>query len=30
MLCVIFILPALLMLFDGLIRHTTLGMKPKN
>ena len=30
MLCVIFILPALLMLFDGLIRHTTLGMKSKN
>lgn len=30
MLCVIFILSALLMLFDGLIRHTTLGMKSKN
>ena len=31
MLCVIFILPALLMLFDGVIRHTTLGMgKIKN
>ena len=30
MLCEIFILPALLMLFDGLIRHTTLGMKSKN
>ena len=29
MLLVIFILPALLMLCDGLIRHTTLGMKPK-
>ncbi len=29
MLCVILILPALLMLFDGLIRHTTLGMKVK-
>ncbi len=27
--CVIFFLPALLMLFDGLIRHTTAGMKPK-
>ena len=26
--CVIFFLPALLMLFDGLIRHTTFGMKP--
>ena len=26
--CVIFFLPALLMLFDGLIRHTTAGMKP--
>ena len=29
MLCVILILPALLMLCDGLIRHTTLGMKVK-
>lgn len=29
MLSVIFILPALLMLCDGLIRATTLGMKPK-
>ena len=29
MLCVIFILPALLMLCDGLIRATTLGMKKK-
>ena len=29
MLLVIFILPALLMLCDGLIRHTTLGMKPQ-
>ena len=28
MLCVIFILPALLMLCDGLIRRTTVGMKP--
>ena len=28
MLCVIFILPALLMLCDGLIRRTTMGMKP--
>ena len=27
--CVIFFLPALLMLFDGLIRHTTAGMKPR-
>ena len=26
--CVIFFLPALLMFFDGLIRHTTAGMKP--
>ena len=26
---VIFFLPALLMLFDGLIRHTTIGMKPR-
>ena len=26
MLCVIFILPALLRLFDGAVRHTTLGM----
>ncbi len=30
MLCVLLILPALLMLCDGLIRHTTLGMKVKN
>ena len=30
MLCVIFILPALLMLCDKLIRVTTLGMKSKN
>ena len=30
MLCVIFILPALLMLCDPLIRVTTLGMKSKN
>ncbi len=29
MLCVLLILPALLMLCDGLIRHTTLGMKVK-
>ena len=29
MVCVLFILPALLMLCDGIIRHTTLGMKPK-
>ena len=29
MLCVIFILPALLMLCDKLIRVTTLGMKSK-
>lgn len=29
MLCVIFILPALLMLFDKVIRATTLGMKSK-
>lgn len=29
MLCVILILPALLMLCDGLIQHTTLGMKVK-
>ena len=29
MLCVILILPALLMLCDGLIRHTTLNMKIK-
>ena len=29
MLCVILILPALLMLCDGLIRHTTLGMRVK-
>lgn len=29
MVCVIFILPALLLLFDGLITHTTLGMKKK-
>ncbi len=28
MLCVIFALPALLLVFDRLIRHTTLGMKP--
>lgn len=28
MLCVIFILPAMLMLCDGLIRAATLGMKP--
>ena len=27
---VILILPAMLMLCDGLIRHTTLGMKTKN
>lgn len=27
--CVIFFLPALLMLFDGLIRHTTAGMKTR-
>lgn len=30
MLCVIFILPAMLMLFDGVIRHTSIGMKPRN
>ena len=30
MLCVLLILPALLMLCDGLIRHTTMGMKVKN
>ena len=30
MLCVLLFLPALLMLCDGLIRHTTLGMKVKN
>ena len=30
MLCVIFILPALLMLCDGLIVHTTFGMKPED
>ncbi len=29
MVCVLLFLPALLMLFDGLIRHTTLGMKAK-
>ena len=29
MLCVILILPALLMLCDGVIRHTTLGMKSR-
>ena len=29
MVCVIIILPALLMLFDGLVTHTTLGMKKK-
>ncbi len=29
MLCVIFILPAMMMLFDGVIRHTSLGMKPR-
>lgn len=29
MLCVIFILPALLVLFDKLINFTTLGMRPK-
>lgn len=29
MLCVIFILPALLLLCDALVRHTTLGMKSK-
>ena len=29
MVLVIFVLPALLMLFDGVIRHTTLGMKVK-
>lgn len=29
MVCVIFILPAVLLLFDGLITHTTLGMKKK-
>ncbi len=29
MLCVIFILPAMLMLFDGVIKHTSLGMKPR-
>jgi len=29
MACVIFILPALLLLCDGLIRHTTIGMLPK-
>lgn len=29
MLCVIFILPSLLMLCDGLIRRTTIGMKKK-
>jgi hypothetical protein len=28
MLCVIFILPALLMLFDGVICKTTMGMRP--
>ena len=30
MVSVIFFLPALLMLLDGVIRHTTLGMKVKN
>lgn len=30
MVCVVLILPALLMLCDGLIRHTTLGMKTKS
>lgn len=30
MILVILILPAMLMLCDGLIRHTTLGMKTKN
>lgn len=30
MLCVIFILPAMLMLFDCVIRHTSIGMKPRN
>ena len=29
MLCVIFILPAMLMLFDCVIRHTSIGMKPR-
>ncbi len=29
MVCVIFILPALLLLFDGLITHTTIGIKKK-
>ena len=29
MICVIFILPALLLLFDGLVLHSTLGMKKK-
>ena len=29
MVCVIIILPALLLLFDGLVTHTTLGMKKK-
>ena len=29
MVLVIFVLPALLMLCDGIIRHTTLGMKPQ-
>lgn len=30
MLCVIFILPAMLMLFDCVIRHTSISMKPRN
>lgn len=30
MLCVIFILPAMLMLFDCVIRHTSIGIKPRN
>ena len=30
MLCVIFILPAMLMLFDCVIRHTSIGMKLRN
>ena len=29
MLSVIFVLPALLMLLDGVVRHSTLGMKSK-
>ncbi len=30
MVCVLLLLPALLMLCDGVVRHTTFGMKPRN